>query len=80
MLLIDNQALVRRLQRGISTGRWEGDLPLFWQRISGLLIQGTVLHFGSLLHNKVPDWTPPDGWIDVSSLPRSQCDSRCSGR
>ena len=64
MLLIDNQALVRRLQRGISTGRWEGDLPLFWQRISGLLIQGTVCTWIPS-HNKVPDWTPPDGWIDV---------------
>ena len=64
MLLIDNQALVRRLQRGISTGRWEGDLPLFWQRISGLLIQGTVCIWIPS-HNKVPDWTPPDGWIDV---------------
>ena len=64
MLLIDNQALVRRLQRGISTGRWEGDLPLFWQRISGLLIQGTICTWIPS-HNKVPDWTPPDGWIDV---------------
>ena len=64
MLLIDNQALVRRLQRGISTGRWEGDLPLFWPRISGLLIQGTVCIWIPS-HNKVPDWTPPDGWIDV---------------
>ena len=26
-------------------------------------IQGTVCTFPS--HNKVPDWTPPDGWIDV---------------
>ena len=61
---LDNQALVRRLQRGISTGRWEGDLPLFWQRISVLLIQGTVCTWIPS-HNKVPDWTPPDGWIDV---------------
>ena len=64
MLLIDNQALVLRLQRGISTGRWDGDLPPFWQRISGLLIQGTVCIWIPS-HNKVPDWTPPDGWIDV---------------
>ena len=64
MLLIDNQALVLRLQRGISTGRWDGDLPLFWQRISELLIQGTVCTWIPS-HNKVPDWEPPDGWIDA---------------
>ena len=64
MLLIDNQALVIRLQRGIRTGRWDGDLPLYWQRISDLLIKDTVCIWIPS-HDKVPDWKPPDGWIDA---------------
>lgn len=64
MLLIDNQALVLRLQRGISTGRWDGDLPLFWHRISDLLVQGTVCAWIPS-HDKNPHWTPPAGWLDA---------------
>ena len=63
-LLIDNQALVQRLHRGMRLGQWGGDLFPYWHYIRMLLVDGSSCAWIPS-HNKVPRWRPPEGWLDV---------------
>lgn len=63
-LLIDNQALVQRLHRGMRLGQWGGDLFPYWHYIRMLLVDGSSCAWIPS-HDKVPRWRPPEGWLDV---------------
>lgn len=60
-LVLDNQALVKRLTRGLARDSWGGALPRYWAEIRSKLARGSrVLWVPS--HGKQPQWTAPDGW------------------
>ena len=63
-LLIDNQAICLRLERGLTYGDWSGDLPGFWHSVSTLVIAGTSCVWIPS-HGKQPLWKPPAGWLDA---------------
>ena len=63
-LLIDNQALVQRLHRGMRLGQWGGDLFPYWHYIRMLLVDGSSCAWIPS-HDKAPRWRPPEGWLDV---------------
>lgn len=63
-LLIDNQAICLRLERGVIYGDWSGDLPGFWHSVSTLVIAGASCVWIPS-HGKHPLWKPPAGWLDA---------------
>ena len=64
-LLIDNQAVVLRLQRGINFGMWSGDCLSFWSTIQALIVPGTTCAWIPS-HDKQKEWRPPVGWPDFN--------------
>ena len=65
-LLVDNEAIVIRLVRGLKFQNWRGDVPAFWWSISKLVSHGVgVMWIPS--HNKKPQWAPHLDWGVVSN-------------
>lgn len=68
-LLIDNQAVVRRLQRGL-TGSTAGDAALFWhQLLDRWRPSSRVAWIPS--HDKQPAWRPPPNFPDTATCRRA---------
>eukprot|EP00435_Cladocopium_sp_Y103_P001287 s1514_g1.t1 len=60
-LLVDNEANVQRLQRGLLTGQWTGDIIGFWLRIAKMTTHGVEAMWVPS-HDKRPLWTPQADW------------------
>ena len=60
-LLIDNEAIVKRLLRGLRFGSWNGDAAGFWFYIATLVIHGVEVMWVPS-HDKKPSWTPALDW------------------
>ena len=66
-LVIDNDAAVRRLLRGLHHGRWHGDLEPFWRGVGLRLLKGTEVAWIPS-HDKQSQWRPPDWGVDADLL------------
>ena len=60
-LLIDNEAIVKRLLRGLRFGNWNGDAAGFWSYIAMLATHGVEVMWVPS-HDKKPLWTPVLDW------------------
>ena len=60
-LLVDNEAIVKRLRRGLRCNWWTGDVLGFWLFVAGLITYGVEIMWVPS-HYKKSDWQPELPW------------------